>query len=271
MMTDVRPACYSSFRRLCGAVLLLATLLWLTGAYAADPPEALKAAVEKLAKGSNYTWTTTFTFPDAPIHPGPLNGQIDTNGFLLVSQNIGRGDFEAVIKDGIGVLKLPVGWLGAQEIVDGNPAGAVGPAFLMSRVLFNVRRPDIQTAELLKMGASFTKDDQGVIIEQLGEKDVVTLIRNGVTGRPNPQPPPLKAAKGSVKYWLNDGLIGKYEINLQAQMLPSAHERAVDFKPTTTVEITNVGITKVVVPDAAREKIAALKAALEKKQPAAAK
>jgi hypothetical protein len=246
-------------------------LLWVTGASAAEPAEALKAAVEKLAKGGNYTWTTTYTFPDAPIHPGPLSGQIDAGGYVLLSQNVGRGEFQAVLKDGLGVLKLPVGWLGATEIIEGNPPGAVGPALLMSRVLFNARRPDVEVAELLKMDAVFTEDDKGVITEQLSEKSAVTLIRNGVTGRPNPQAPPLKSAKGSVKYWVNGGLIEKYEIALQAKLLPSAHQGATDFKPTTTVEITNVGATKVQVPDAAREKLAALKAALEKTPSAGAK
>jgi hypothetical protein len=260
MTTYDCPARRLSLRCLCKSALLLAALLWAAGAGAAEPADVLKTAVEKLARGSNYTWTTTFTFPDAPIHPGPLNGQIDATGYVLLSQNVGRGDFVAVVKNGLGVLKLPVGWLGAKEIIEGNPQGAIGPAMLMSRVLFNVRKPDVEVAELLKVGAAFTQDDKGVITEQLDESAAATLIRNGVTGRPNPQAPPLKQARGNVKYWVNDGLIEKYEINLQGQLLPSAHQNAVDFKPTTTVEITNVGTTKVQVPDAAREKLAALMA-----------
>lgn len=254
--------------RLSNTMLLLIALLWAAGARGAETADVLKAAVEKLAKGTNYTWTKTFIFPDAPIHPGPIIGQIDASGYMALSQNIGNGDFAAVLKDGVGVLKLPVGWLSAAEIIQGNPEGAVNPAMLMSRVLFSVRKPDIEAAELLKQAASFTEDDKGVITEHLKESAVLTLIRNGVTGRPNPQSPPLKAAKGKVKFWINAGMIEKYEIKLEAQMLPSARNNAVDFKPTTTVEFTNVGTTKVQVPDAARDKLTALAAQL---QPAAAK
>ncbi len=266
MTTKDSPARGLSLRGFCKASLLLTALLWTAGAGAAEPADVLKAAVEKLAKGSNYTWTTTFKFPDAPIHPGPINGQIDASGYTLLSQHIGNADFEAVIKEGLGVLKLPVGWLSASEIIEGNPQGAVGPAMLMSRVLFNVRKPDIEAAELLKMGVVFTQDDKGVITEQLSENAALTLIRNGITGRPNPTAPPLKQARGNVKYWVNGGSIEKYEINLQAQMMPSAHNNAVDFKPTTIVEITNVGTTKVQPPQAALDKLAALTA-----PPAAAK
>jgi len=266
MTTNECPDRRSSLRRFCKAALVLTAFLWSAGAGAAEPAEVLKAAVEKLARGGNYTWTTTYTFPDAPIHPGPLSGQIDASGYVLLSQNVGRGDFQAVIQDGVGVLKLPVGWLSAAEITEGSPQGAPGPAMLMSRVLFNVRRPDVEAAEFLKLGATFSEDDKGVITEQLSESAAVTLIRKGVTGRPNPQSPPLREAKGSIKFWIVGGAIEKYEIALQAKLLPSAHLGAVDFKPTTTVEITNVGSTKVRVPDAAREKLAALKAA-----PAAAK
>lgn len=260
MTTNVCPARRLSLRRLCKSALLLTALVWTAGASAAEPADVLKGAIEKLAKGSNYTWTTTFKFPDSPFHPGPLTGQIDGSGYLLVDQNVGNADFEAVVKDGLGILKLPVGWLSAQEILDGNPPGAIGPAMLMSQVLFTVRKPDIEAAELLKMGAVFTRDDKGVITEQLSENAAVTLIRNGITGRPNPKAPPLKQASGNVKFWLNEGSIEKYEINLQAQMMPSAHNNAVDFKPTTTVEITKVGTTKVQVPKAALEKLAALTA-----------
>ena len=260
MTTNKYPARPWSLRFVCKAALLLTGLLWAAGARAAEPADVLKAAVEKLATGGNYTWTKTFIFPDAPISPGPMNGQIDASGFILVSQNVGKGDFEAVLKDGVGVLHLPVGWLSAPEIAQGNPEGAVNAALLMSRVLFSVRKPDVEAAELLKLGASFTQDDQGVITERLKEAGVVTLIRNGVTGRPNPQMPPMKEVSGTVKYWVNAGLIEKYEVSLQAKFLPSAFKGGVDFKPTTTVAFTNVGSTKVLVPDAARARLAEIKA-----------
>lgn len=260
MTTHVSPALRSHCLRFSHALLLTTALFCAAGVRAAEPVDVLKAAVEKLARGTNYTWTTTFTFPDAPIHPGPINGQIDASGYILLNQHIGRGDFEAVIKDGLGIIKLPVGWLSGAEIAAGNPPGAINPAVLVSSVLFNIRKPDVEAAELLKVGTVFTVDDKGVYTEYLKEDAAATLIRNGITGRPNPVAPPLKEAKGTIKFWIDGGAINKYEINLQAKLPPSAHNNAVDFKPTTTVVITNIGATKVVVPAAALQKFAELKA-----------
>lgn len=240
--------------------LLTTALLCAVGVRAAEPADVLKAAVEKLARGSNYTWTTTFSFPNSPLHPGPINGRIDAAGYTLLDQKIGRNDFEAVIKDGLGIIKLPVGWLSAAEIAAGNPPGAINPAVLVSSVLFNIRKPDVEAADLVRMGAVFTVDDKGAFTMYLKEDAALTLLRYGITGRPNPVTPPFKEAKGTIKFWIDNGALNKYEIKLQAKLPPSAHNNTVDFNPTTTVVITNIGVTKVVVPADALQKFADLKA-----------
>ena len=59
--------------------------------------------------------------------------------------------------------------------------------------------------------------------------------------------------KGSVKFWVKNGALIKYEFHLQGKIDFNGNEFPNDR--TTTVEIKEVGATKVEVPEAARKKI----------------
>jgi hypothetical protein len=56
-------------------------------------------------------------------------------------------------------------------------------------------------------------------------------------------------ASGAVKFWLKDGLISKYEFKVKGTINGNARER------TTTVEIKDVGTTKLEVPKGAKKKL----------------
>ena len=60
-------------------------------------------------------------------------------------------------------------------------------------------------------------------------------------------------AKGSVKFWLKDGALSKYEFKVQGKVDFNGNE--VDVDRATTVEIKDVGTTKVEVPEGAKKKL----------------
>jgi len=60
-------------------------------------------------------------------------------------------------------------------------------------------------------------------------------------------------AKGSVKFWVKDGVLAKYQFKVQGTM--SFNGNDVDIDRTTTVEIKDVGSTTVEVPEAAKKKL----------------
>jgi hypothetical protein len=62
--------------------------------------------------------------------------------------------------------------------------------------------------------------------------------------------PEIAGAKGSVKFWIKDGLISKYEFNVQGKVTFGDQKR--EINRTTTVEIKDVGTTKVELPDEAK-------------------
>ena len=66
--------------------------------------------------------------------------------------------------------------------------------------------------------------------------------------------PTVSNAKGSVKFWVKDGVLAKFEFNLQGKISFNDNER--DINRTTTVEIKDVGSTKIAIPDEAKKKLA---------------
>ncbi len=62
----------------------------------------------------------------------------------------------------------------------------------------------------------------------------------------------MTGAKASVKFWIKDGSLSKYEYHTQATMSFNGNDMNIDR--TTTVEIKDVGSTKVTVaPEAAKK------------------
>jgi hypothetical protein len=70
--------------------------------------------------------------------------------------------------------------------------------------------------------------------------------------RPNADAPGPKDAKGSVKFWVKDGELTKYEYNVKGKVTFGEDERTIDR--TTTVEIKDAGKTKLTLPDEAKKK-----------------
>jgi hypothetical protein len=57
-----------------------------------------------------------------------------------------------------------------------------------------------------------------------------------------------------VKFWVTDGALTKYEFKVSGTVSYNGNDRDVDRD--TTTEITDVGTTKVTVPDEARKVLA---------------
>ena len=72
-------------------------------------------------------------------------------------------------------------------------------------------------------------------------------------GRGGADGPVVSNAKGSVKFWVKDGLLAKYQYTVKGSISFNGNDRDVDR--ATTVEIKNIGTTKVEVPDEAKKKL----------------
>jgi len=104
------------------------------------------------------------------------------------------------------------------------------------------------------------KPADGALTGELTEEAVAQRLSFGRGGRGGgggggQTPPAPKNAMGSVKFWLKDGALVKYELHIKGTVTGRNGETEVDR--TTTTEIKDIGTTKVDVPDAAKKKLGA--------------
>ena len=111
-----------------------------------------------------------------------------------------------------------------------------------------------QEAEDLATKAKALKAGEGGLysgdLTEAGVKEIFGRWQRG-----GAQTPEAKGAKGSVKFWIKDGTLTKYEFNLQGTITIGQDQQEMAIHRTTTVEIKDVDATKMVVPDAAKKKL----------------
>lgn len=231
----------------------IATLL-AGSALAADsgPKDEVVNAAKKLGEKPNYSWTTTVTVPEGSrLRPGPLEGKTEKGGWTCFKMTWGENAVQAALKGGKAAFTDPdAGWQSLDEVDASSGSGRVANALLR-----NFKTPAPQAAELAA-GAKELKKDGEAYSGDLTEDAAKPLL---TFGRRSGGDITVSDAKGSVKFWLKDGALSKYEYKVTGKVTFNGNERDVDR--TTTTEIKEVGTTKVEVPEEARKKLEAPAAA----------
>ena len=222
--------------------LLSSTVALFAGSLlAADsgPKDDIIAAAKKLGENANYSWKTTVVVPDsAQFKPGPTEGKTEKDGFTYVTMSFGDNLTEAVIKGDNAVVTNQDGdWQKASELEN-----AEGRGQFRARMIKNLKTPAVQAAELAAAAKELKKDGEAYSGD-LTEEGAKAQFRFGTPKNP----------KGSVKFWLKDGVLAKYEFKVQGKVDFNGNEMDVDR--ATTVEIKDVGTTKVNIPAAAKKKL----------------
>jgi len=225
----------------CAPVLLAVPLL------AADsgPKDDVVAAAQKLAAASSYSWHQTVVVPeDAPFKPGPTDGKTEKGGATYVKMSFGDNETEMVMQGSNAALTDQDGnWQSLTNLENNSE----GPGRFMVGMVRNFRAPAAQATnlvaavkELKKNGDVYSGD-----LTEAGAKGLLSFRRGGGGGAnvTNPQ--------GSAKFWIKDGILSKYEFAVKGKMEFNGNEFDVDRD--TTVEIKDVGTTKVNVPADAKK------------------
>jgi hypothetical protein len=218
--------------------------------FAADAKEEVTAAAKKLGDAANYSWKTTVVVPESSqFKPGPTDGKTEKGGFTHIKSTINDNELQAVIKGEKTAFTREGEWQLAGEGQGGGGGGRGGGGFLR-----NTRVPAVQAAEIAA-GAKELKKEGDVISGDLTEEAAKTLMRfrRGGGGGGGGEGPAISNAKGSVKFWVKDGVLTKYEFKVSGKMDFNGNE--IDRDQTSTVEIKDVGTTKVEVPEAAKQKL----------------
>ncbi len=224
------------------AALLAGTLL----AADSSPKDTVTAAAKALGDKSNYSWKTTIDFGGDNI--GTIEGKTEKGGATFLGMSRGDQGMDAVLKGNKGVLKLDEGWRLVSEVAEDS--AQQGAPRMVARMLQNFKAPAAE-AEDLAAKAKDLKMAEGAWSGELTEAGVKELLRFGRRGGNNPQE--VSGAKGSVKFWVKDGSLTKYEFSVQGTVSVNGNDRDVSRK--NAVEIKDVGTTKVTVPDEAAKKL----------------
>jgi hypothetical protein len=215
--------------------------------FAADPTpkDDILAAAKNLGEKPNYSWKTTVVVPEgSPFRPGPTEGKTEKDGVTYLTMSFGDITTRAYLKNDKGAVTNPDG--GWQTLADLD--NAEGPGRFLGMMLRNLKAPATQAAEI----AGFAKDlkqEADTYVSDLTEEGAKTLLRfrRGGDG------PTISNPKGSVKFWLKEGALQKYEYKVKGLINFGGNE--VDVDRATTVEIKDVGTTKFDVPEEAKKKL----------------
>ena len=222
-------------------------LLAATTLNAADSnvKDDITTAAKKLADKANYSWKTTVVVPEnAQFRPGPSEGKTEKDGFTHVTSSFGDNTMQTVIKGEKGAVTNQDGeW---QGLADAEKEEGFGR--FRAIIARNLKTPAVQASDLAASAKDLKKDGDTYSSEltDAGAKALLSFGRGGgdVT---------VSNAKGSVKFWLKDGALTKYEFKVKGTRNFNGNDQEIDR--ATTVEIKDVGTTKVNVPEEAKKKL----------------
>jgi hypothetical protein len=208
-----------------------------------SPKDDVTSAAKALGEKASYSWKTTVAVPaESRFHPGPTEGKTEKDGATRVKMTFGDNTTEFVLQGGKSAVHTEDGgWQSLSELDD------QGPGRFLGGMIRNFKAPAAQASELAAQAKELKKDGDVYSADLTDEGAKALLQFRGGNAT-------VSDAKGSVKFWVKDGVLTKYEFKVAGKVSFNGNDRDVDR--TTTVEIKDVGATKVEVPDEAKKKLA---------------
>ncbi len=233
-----------------GAIVLLAGSAAMVRA---DAKDDIKAAIQKLSDSPNYSWTTT---TETQRGTNTSDGATEKDGYTTFTVGFGDNQTPAVKKGDKAVLKTDDGWQTPAEAL-AAAGDQPGPGAFMPRQVQAFRTPTVVMADYFDKINDLKQADDA-IAGTLSPDTVKPMLarggrRGGGGGGAGQTPPEVKDPKGSVKFWVKDGVLTKVELTLSGTITFNDQDR--DVSRTVTTEFKNVGTTKVDVPDEAKKKL----------------
>lgn len=226
-------------------VILIGAVLMSFVAHAASPKEEVIAAAKKLGEAANYTWKTTVVVPEGQFGGGATDGKADKDGTIILEQMRRDNLTETVIKgDKAAMTNRDGEWQSLAEV----ESATEGFGRFRAAMVKSFKAPAGQAVELAN-AAKDLKREGDVITGELTPDGAKALMRFGRGG----DGPTVNNGSGSVKFWMKDGVLAKYEFKVKGSINFNGEDRDVDR--TTTTEISKVGETKLVVPEGAKKKL----------------
>lgn len=225
--------------------LLFSALGYGLSAAEADLKADVKNAVAQLGQQPNYSWISTAQTETASpnLRLGPTEGKTEKNGFTYFKLTLGEDTVEAAFRGIKSAIKMENDWESSQ--------GLQGERAWIARRLSAFKAPAAEADDLLAKTQWLRKEKGGAYAGDLTQAGVKELL--AMRSRENQSSSP-SGAKGWAKFWLKNGVLVRYQYNVQGK-LPGPNQQEFQVNRTTTVEIKDVGSTKLQLPEEARKKL----------------
>lgn len=265
----------------------LALVLALLGApvAVADPAAEVQTALKAFLNEYSYTWgppgaSRGLAEESEDYDTHALMGQHEKGGFTKIyffagphipsdaprptRARVGFTDTEPWISNRW-VFETDEGWKTLQQLPAPSLPMRGGPVTrgIFSRSVsvgtslrsFGTRRPDHEIAALIDGLEGVESLGAGLYCAELTPETVTELVAIPLPPVPVLMPTPsIKNATGSVRFWLRDGALVRYELTVSATRVNRGPSAPFNFKVDR--ELTNVGSTVVDVPPEVKEKFA---------------
>jgi len=210
-----------------------------------DAKSAVKSAAKELADKDNYSWST-LSKPEGTEEGFRMTtqGKTEKGGYTLLALTFGDRDVDVALKAGKVAAKSDQGWKAGDELE--------GPGAWLASFYKDFKAPAAEAEDLVDKAKDLKAGPDGLYSGDLTEKGLQEMFARW---RPRGQGPEAKNVKGSVKFWIKDGALTKYEFNTQGKVAFGQDQNEMDINRTTTVDIKDVGTTKAAVPEEARKKL----------------
>jgi len=209
----------------------------------ADPKTEVVASIKKLGEQSGYSWSYTpkTEGSESARRQGPMEGKTEKGGATCLKGSLGEISYETASKGDKLVVNYNGSWLSTAEIGEDNRA---------IQRLKALKKPVEEAQSLLAKAVEIMKESDGAYSGDLAADAAKELF--SLLGRRAAEAP---VAKGSAKFWVKDGLLTKYEFKVRGKITVGEDKREVDISRTTTVEIKDIGSTKITLPEGAKKKL----------------
>ena len=228
-----------------GFIGLLAPTLF---AAQSKPQDKIASAAKQLGDKPNYSWTTTIKEGDGSSPPFPgISGKANKGGLTCLTTMMGTTPSDVYVNGQKGTAKGPGGWRTFDEIA--KPGGfAAG----LVRYMLSYKAPSVEcralSGKLLNVN-----EEKGMLSGELNGDAAKEYLEFFIPPFAGQAPPKIADPHGSVKFWIEKGMLTKYEIDVQCKVIRGDQES--EYHRNTTVEIKDVGTTKLEVPEEAKQKL----------------
>ncbi len=194
----------------------------------AAPADDAVTAAKKLGAAANYSWTITTDFANAQFPAVPSEGVTEKGGYTVITTSFNGDPRQTVRKADRMVIQNRDGdWLTLEEMRRqfAGAGGAAGGGRGGARGGFGMFAAAGGPMDFAKDAANLAakiKDVNiidGAIVGMLAPEDATLLLTLGRGGRGSQDggvpPPAPKNPSGSVTFWVNDGTLLKYAVNVK--------------------------------------------------------